>query len=58
MAAALDTLFVPPRPWHTVALNYLTHLHVSASFDNVLVVVDHLPRIIQFSPCPFEIIAE
>jgi hypothetical protein len=35
-------LLCPPMPWHTVELDYLTHLHVSIGFDNVLIVVDHL----------------
>jgi hypothetical protein len=52
MAVALDLLDVPPRPWHTVGLaEFLTYLHVSASFDSVLVVVDHLTRMAQFFPC-------
>jgi hypothetical protein len=36
MAATLYTLRVPPK--HKVGLDYLTHLHVSNGFDNVLVV--------------------
>jgi hypothetical protein len=39
MAAALRPLHVPPRPWHTVGLDFLTHLHVSAGFNIVLVIV-------------------
>jgi hypothetical protein len=38
MTAALDPLLVPPRPWHTVGLDYLTHLHVSNGFDIMLFV--------------------
>jgi hypothetical protein len=42
---------VPPRPWHTVGLDYLTHLHVSNGFDSVLIVVDHQTRMVHFLPC-------
>jgi hypothetical protein len=51
MAATLYPLHVPPRPWHTIGLDYLTNLHVSNGFDNVLIVVDHLTRIAHFMPC-------
>jgi hypothetical protein len=42
MAATIYPLHVPPRPWHTLGLDYFTHLSVSNGFDNVLIVVDHL----------------
>jgi hypothetical protein len=51
MAASLYPLHVPPEPWHTVGLAYLTHLHVSNGFDNVLIVVEHLTRMANFLPC-------
>jgi hypothetical protein len=35
-------LHVAPRPQHTLGLGYLTRLPMSNSFDNVLIVVDHL----------------
>jgi hypothetical protein len=44
MAATRYPLPVPPRPWHIVGLDYLTHLHVSNVFDSVLIVVDRLTR--------------
>jgi hypothetical protein len=50
MAATLHPLHVPPRPWHTVGLDYFTHLHVSNGFDNVQTVVDHLTRMAHFLP--------
>jgi hypothetical protein len=28
MAGAVDLQHVPPRPWYTFGLNFLTHLHV------------------------------
>jgi hypothetical protein len=51
MAATLDPLHIPPRPWHTVGLDYLTHLHVSNGLDDVLIPVDHLTRMAHFLPC-------
>jgi hypothetical protein len=42
MAATLYPLHFPPRPWHTVGLDYLTHLLVSNGFDSVQIVVDRL----------------
>jgi hypothetical protein len=51
MAATLYPLLVPPRPWHTVGLDYLTHLPESYGFNNVLIVVDHLTRMAHFLPC-------
>jgi hypothetical protein len=51
MSATLHPLRVPPKPWHNVRLDYLTHLHVSNGFDNVLIVIDHQPRIDNFLPC-------
>jgi hypothetical protein len=49
MAATLYTLHVPPIPWDTVGLDYLTHVSVSNGFDNVLIVVDHLTRMASIS---------
>jgi hypothetical protein len=51
MAASLYPLPNPPRPWHTVGLDYLTHLHVSNGFDCVRIVVDHVTRMAHFLPC-------
>jgi hypothetical protein len=51
MAATLYPLPVPPRPWHTVGLEYLTHLPESNGFNSVLIVVDHLTRTAHFLPC-------
>jgi hypothetical protein len=51
MDATLYPLHVPPIPWHTVGLDYLTHLQVSHGFDRVLIVVDHLTRIAHFLLC-------
>jgi hypothetical protein len=59
MAATLYPLLVPPRPWHTVGLDYLTHLHVSNGFDNLRSVVDHhLTRMAHFMPCKETVTAE
>jgi hypothetical protein len=51
MAATLYPIRVPPRPWHTVGLDYLTHLHESNGFNSVLIVVDQLTRMAHFLPC-------
>jgi hypothetical protein len=51
MVATLYPLRVPPRPWHTVGLDYLTHLHESYGFNDVLIVVDHVTRLARFLPC-------
>jgi hypothetical protein len=52
MAATLYPSIVPPRPWHTIELDYLTHLHVSNGFDNVLLIaIDHLTRMAHSLPC-------
>jgi hypothetical protein len=58
MAATLYPLHVPPRLWHIVGLNYLTRLHVTNGFDNVLIVVDHLTRMAHFLPCLKSVIVE
>jgi hypothetical protein len=51
MAATLYPLHVPPRPWNTIGLEYLTHLPRSNGFDSVLIVVDHMTRMAHFRPC-------
>jgi hypothetical protein len=51
MAATLYPLHVSPTPWHTVGLDYLTHLLMSNGFDNMMIVVDHLTRMAHFLPC-------
>jgi hypothetical protein len=58
MAATLYPLPGPPKPWHTVGLDYLTHLHESNGFNNVLIVVDHLARMAHFLPCTLTVTAE
>jgi hypothetical protein len=58
MAVTLYPLPVPSRPWHTVGLDYSTHLHVSNGFNIVLIVVDHLTRMAHFLPCTETMTAE
>jgi hypothetical protein len=48
MAVTLYPLPVPPKPWHTVGLDYLPE---SNGFTSVLIVVDHLTRMVHFLPC-------
>jgi hypothetical protein len=50
-AATLYPLPVPPKPWHTIGLDYLTHLLESNGFNSVLIVVEHLTRMAHFLPC-------
>jgi hypothetical protein len=49
---------VPLRPWHTVGIDYLTHLPVSNGFEYVLIVVDHPTRMAYFMPCAESVTAE
>jgi hypothetical protein len=58
MAATLYPLPVPPRPWHTIGLDYLTHLPKSNGFNSMLIVVDHLTRMAHFMPCAKTVTAE
>jgi hypothetical protein len=58
LAATLYPLHVPPRPWQKVGLDYLTHLPESNGFNTVLIVVDHLTRMIHFLPCAESVTAE
>jgi hypothetical protein len=58
MAATLYPLLVPPRPWHTIGLDYLTDLLESNGFNIVLIVVDHLTRMAHFLPCIETVSAE
>jgi hypothetical protein len=58
MAATLYPLPVPPKPWHTFGLDYLTHLPESKGFNCVLIVVDHLTRMAHFLPCIETVVAE
>jgi hypothetical protein len=58
MGATLYPLPIPPRPWHTVGLDYLTHVHVSNGFDSVLIVVENLTRVAFFLLCIESVTAE
>jgi hypothetical protein len=55
VAATLYPLPIPPRPWHTVGLDYLLE---SNGFNNVLNAVDYLPQMAQFLPCTKTVTAE
>jgi hypothetical protein len=58
MVATLYTLHVPYRPWHTISLDYLKHLHESNGYNSVLIVVDHLTRMAHFLPGTETVTAE
>jgi hypothetical protein len=51
-------LLVPPRPWHTIGLDDLTHLPESNGFKSVFIGVDHLTRMAHFLPCKETVNAE
>jgi hypothetical protein len=55
VAATLYPLDIPPKPWHTVGLDYIAHLHVSIGFDIVLIVVDHMTLMAHFLLCTWSI---
>jgi hypothetical protein len=58
MVATLYPLRVPPKPWHIVGLDYLTHLPMSNGFDSVLIVVGHMARMAHFLPYALSVRAE
>jgi hypothetical protein len=58
MAATLYPLHVSPRPWHTIGLDYLTHLRESIGFKSVVIVADDLTRMAHFLPCTKTVTAE
>jgi hypothetical protein len=58
MAATLYQLHGPPRPWHTVGLDYLAYLPESNGFKSVLIVVDHLTRMAHSLPCSETVTSE
>lgn len=49
-AAPVQPLPVPPRPWYTVGLDYITDLPLSNGYDALLVVCCHLSRQAHFIP--------
>ena len=51
LKAPPDPLPVPPYPWHTVGLDFVTNLPMVKGYDSVLVAVDHLTRMAHFTPC-------
>jgi hypothetical protein len=58
MDVTLDPFRVPPQSWHTVGLDFLKPLLISAWFDNVLAVVNHLAGMANIFPCTKELRAE
>jgi hypothetical protein len=48
LAYSHGPLRVQPQPWHNVGLYSPIYFLVCASLDNVLVVVDHLTRMVHF----------
>jgi hypothetical protein len=54
MAETLYPLNVPPIPWHTVGLHWLTHLHLSNGVVTVVIMVGHPTRMAHFLPCTIQ----
>jgi hypothetical protein len=46
----LMPLPIPPEPWHTVTMDWITGLPVSESFDAILTVVDKLSKRAKYIP--------
>lgn len=46
----LIPLPIPDRPWSTIGVDFIVKLPLSASFDLVMVVVDHLTKSAHFIP--------
>lgn len=55
---ATDPLPVPPHPWHTCGMDFITELPLCEGFDAILVVVDHMTRLAHFLPCNSTITAK
>ena len=56
--AAVDPLPVPPHPWHTCGMDFITDLPDCSGYDSILVVIDHLTRLAHFIPCKSTITAK
>ena len=56
--AAVDPLPVPPHPWHTCGMDFITDLPNCSGYDSILVVIDHLTRLAHFIPCKSKITAK
>ena len=56
--AAVDPLPVPPHPWHTCGMDFITDLPDCSGYDSIMVVIDHLTRLAHFIPCKSTITAK
>jgi hypothetical protein len=50
-AGLLLPLPVPPRPWHSIAMDMITDLPAINGFDSILVVIDRFTKLGHFLPC-------
>uniref|UniRef100_A0A670IHI8 Gypsy retrotransposon integrase-like protein 1 n=1 Tax=Podarcis muralis TaxID=64176 RepID=A0A670IHI8_PODMU len=48
----LQPLPVPPRPWHTVSLDFIVDLPSSRGCTCLLVFSDHFTKMVHCAPCP------
>jgi len=42
---------IPTRPWQSIAMDFITDLPISDGYDSILVVIDHLTKMSQFTAC-------
>jgi hypothetical protein len=54
----LQPLPIPFAPWFSISMDFITYLPLSNSFDSILVVVDHLTKLVHLIPCNKLIIGE
>ena len=44
----LNPLPIPPHPWHSISMDFITQLPLSNNFDSILVVVDRFSKMALF----------
>ena len=50
-AELLLPLSAPPRPWFSIAMDFITDLPLSNNADSILVIVDRFTKMGHFVPC-------
>ena len=54
-AGLLQPLSIPPRPWHSLSMDFITNLPLVDGKDCILVVVDRFTKMSHFIPCTMTI---